>query len=478
MTEAADAQQLRPGGKPERPDGDERSHGDDRSDGGEIRISAIAPAGGPGGPGTPPDLAAVQRRTVKVLMSAQVVAGIGMGSMLSSGGLLVERLTGSEGAAGLATTMTTLGAALLSVPLAALSRARGRRTGLGVGWLVAAAGALTVLAAARLGWFPLMLAGMLLVGSGTAANLQSRYAAADLATSATRARSLSLVVWSTTLGSVLGPNLSGPGEAVARALALPEAAGTFVFSVAAFLAGWLVIRLRLRPDPLLLAAAAQAGAAAGSAEREGNPAPAARQPAFLARMGTAMRHVATRPAALTGLTALVIGHAVMVSVMTMTPVHLAHHGASLSVVGFTISLHIAGMYALSPLVGWAADRLGRVPVILLGQAVYVLATLLAGTSGGDRWAVTAGLFLLGAGWSCATVAGSTLLTESIDAEHRSEVQGVSDTLMNLVGAAGGALSGGLVAFVGYGGLNAAAAVLVVPVSACALFFSLRTRSTR
>ncbi|MFE7119401.1 MFS transporter, partial [Streptomyces sp. NPDC057654] len=177
-------------------------------------------------------------------------------------------------------------------------------------------------------------------------------------------------------------------------------------------------------------------------------------------------------------TALVIGHAVMVSVMTMTPVHLAHHGASLSVVGFTISLHIAGMYALSPLVGWAADRLGRVPVILLGQAVYVVATLLAGTSGGDRRAVTAGLFLLGVGWSCATVAGSTLLTESIDAAHRSEVQGVSDTLMNLVGAAGGALSGGLVAVVGYGGLNAAAAVLVLPVSACALFFSLRTRSTR
>ncbi|MEV0282096.1 MFS transporter [Streptomyces sp. NPDC050610] len=454
MTEAADAQQTPPttaepgeAGKPEGAEGFEEP-------------GSSIPA--------PPDLAAVQRRTVKVLMSAQVVAGIGMGSMLSSGGLLVEHLTGSEGAAGLATTMTTLGAALLSVPLAALSRARGRRSGLGLGWLIAAAGALTVLAAARLGWFPLMLAGMLLVGSGTAANLQSRYAAADLATSATRARSLSLVVWSTTVGSVLGPNLSGPGEAVARVLGVPEAAGTFVFSVAAFVAGWAVIRLRLRPDPLLLAAGRDAAAVAG---------PAVRQPAFFARMSTAMRHVATRPAALTGLIALVIGHAVMVSVMTMTPVHLAHHGASLSVVGFTISLHIAGMYALSPLVGWAADRLGRVPVILLGQAFYVVATLLAGTSGGSRWAVTAGLFLLGVGWSCATVAGSTLLTESIDAAHRSEVQGVSDTLMNLVGAAGGALSGGLVALVGYGGLNAAAAVLVLPVSACALFFSLRTRST-
>ncbi|MFE7120610.1 MFS transporter, partial [Streptomyces sp. NPDC057654] len=221
MTEAADAQQRPPtAAKPGEAAESEGADGPGRS---LPAPAGLAPAAPPDlAAAAPPDLAAVQRRTVKVLMSAQVVAGVGMGSMLSSGGLLVEHLTGSEGAAGLATTMTTLGAALLSVPLAALSRARGRRAGLGIGWLVAAAGALTVLAAARLGWFPLMLAGMLLVGSGTAANLQSRYAAADLATSATRARSLSLVVWSTTVGSVLGPNLSGPGEAVAHVLALPE----------------------------------------------------------------------------------------------------------------------------------------------------------------------------------------------------------------------------------------------------------------
>ncbi|MET9418675.1 MFS transporter [Streptomyces klenkii] len=410
-----------------------------------------------------PDRAAVQRRTVNVLMAAQVVIGIGMGGVLSSGGLLIERLTGSEAAAGFATTLVTLGAALLSVPLAALSRARGRRAGLGAGWLIASAGALTVLAGAALGQAPLALFGLLLLGAGTAANLQSRYAATDLAEKDGRARALSLVVWSATVGAVLGPNLTGPGAAVARALGLPEASGTFVFSCAAFLAGAAVIRARLRPDPLLLAARLDAAAAP------------ARQARFLTRMSGALRHVAASPSALTGLTALVLGHAVMVSVMTMTPVHLAHHGASLSVVGFTISLHIAGMYALSPLVGKAADRIGRVPVILAGQVVFVLATLLAGTAGSRQWAIAAGLFLLGVAWSCATVAGSTLLSESVDAEHRSEVQGASDTLMNLAGAAGGALSGAFVALSGYGGLNAAAAVLVVPVSACALYFSLRRR---
>ncbi|NVK82237.1 MFS transporter [Streptomyces morookaense] len=412
--------------------------------------------------------ATVQRRTLRVLMSAQVVAGVGMGSMISSGGLLVEHLSGSQATAGLATTLATLGAALLSVPLAALSRARGRRTGLGAGWLIAAGGALTVPLAAGAGLLWVTLLGMLLIGSASAANLQSRYAATDLAEPRARAGALSLVVWSTTLGSVLGPNLSGPGAVLARPLGLPDAAGTFVFSVVAFVLGWLIIHTGLRPDPLLLAQEQQPTT---SAERE-------HKERFAARMRTALRHVAASPAALTGLAALVLGHVVMVSVMTMTPVHLAHEGASLSIVGFTVSLHVAGMYALSPLVGRAADRFGRVPVILLGQVVYVAATLLAGTAGNRQWAVAAGLFLLGAGWSCATVAGSTLLSESVDAAHRPEVQGMSDTLMNLVGAAGGALSGALTAVYGYGGLNAAAAVLAVPVGALALWFSLRTRSTR
>ncbi|MBB5120760.1 MFS transporter [Streptomyces eurocidicus] len=411
-------------------------------------------------PPAPDGRAALHRHTVRVLMSAQVVAGVGMGSMIASGGLLLEHLTGSRAAAGLGTTVLTLGAALLALPLAALSRARGRRAGIGTGWLIAAAGACAVLAGARLGAVPVTLLGMLLIGSGTAANLQSRYAATDLAEPGGRARALSLVVWSTTAGSVLGPNLSGPGAAVARVLGLPDTAGTYVFSLAAFLAGWAVIRTGLGPDPLL------------SGPRD-TPDTRRSQPRFRTRTGGALRHVASSPSALIGLASLVLGHAAMVAVMTMTPPHLAHHGASLSVVGLTISLHITGMYALSPLVGRMTDRFGRLPVILLGQVIYVAATLLAGTAGARRWAVTGGLFLLGLAWSCATVAGSTLLSESVEPGYRAEVQGLSDTLTNLVGAVGGALSGGLVALSGYGGLNAAAAVLVLPVGACALYAVLR-----
>lgn len=425
---------------------------------------------------TAPDRATaarVQRRTVRVLMSTQIVAGIGIGSTLSSASLLVGRLTGSDAVAGLSTTSATLGAAVLGIPLAALSTSRGRRYGLGGGWLIAAAGALLVLIAARLGWAPLVLVGTLLLGAGTAANLQSRFAAADLAEDAHRGRALSLVVWSTTVGSVIGPNLTGPGEPVARALGLPEEAGTFVFSLAAFLCGGALTWFCLRPDPLHLAAALARAHSRDPGPALRTAAPTAR---FTTRFAAALGHVRASPSALLGLVTVVLGHAVMVSVMTMTPVHLSHHGAALSVVGFTISLHIAGMYALSPLVGRLTDRIGRVPMILVGQAVYGCAAIVAGTAGNAHWATVTGLFLLGLGWSCATIAGSTLLTESIPAGEGSEVQGLADTLMNLAGAAGGAVAGGIVTLIGYGGLNAAAAALILPVLALALAPRTRARA--
>jgi MFS family permease len=167
----------------------------------------------------------------------------------------------------------------------------------------------------------------------------------------------------------------------------------------------------------------------------------------------------------------------MVAVMVMTPVHLRHEGASLRVVGLVISGHVAGMYALSPLVGWLADRFGRVALAVVGQVVLVAATAVTGTAGESRHAVLGvGLFLLGLGWSCALVAGSTLLTESVAASVRPGVQGAADFLMGLAGAAGGALAGVVVGLAGYGMLSFFAALLVVPVSAAALLTGPSPRS--
>ncbi|MBR8742130.1 MFS transporter [Nocardiopsis sp. MG754419] len=385
-------------------------------------------------------------------MAAQVVGGIGMGAMLAVGALIALDLSGSDTWSGMATTMITLGAAVFALPLAATAARRGRRPGLTLGWLLGALGGLVVIGATVGGLFPLFLGGMVLVGAGTATNLQARHAAADLATERTRGRDLSIVVWATTVGAVVGPNLIGPTGGLAAALGLSALLGPVLLTTVGFLGGAAVIAAVLRPDPLLLATADRAGDDAVPATT----------------LNDALRAIGRTPAALLAVVGIVSGHTVMVAVMTMTPVHMTHHGAALTVIGLTISLHIAGMYALSPVVGWLSDRVGRVPVLVGGQVVLVVAAAVAGTAGHDETMVTTGLVLLGLGWSGSLVAGSALLAESLPAEVRPRAQGFGDLAMNLGGATAGALSGVVLSLAGFGGLNLFAALFTLPVFVLAL----------
>lgn len=392
------------------------------------------------------ELARVQRRTVAVLSLGQVLGGLAFGATLSLGAVLAAELSGDEAFAGLAAAAVTFGTALTAVPLAAIARRRGRRLALTTGMAVALLGVGLVIAAVGVDAFPLLLVGFLIIGAGQAANLQSRFAAADLATDASRGRDLSIVVWATTIGAVLGPNLTGPGEAVGAAIGMPALTGAYLFTLIAQGLAILVYLVAMRPDPLLLAQRVVASAPAGSR-------PIAR---------------ADRPAAARyAIFAVAAAHGTMVSVMAMTPVHLTHlaHGATeaatLSIIGLTISLHIAGMYLLSPVFGVLADRVGRVPTILVGQGVLAAALLTASFGQNSTVAVTVALVLLGLGWSASTVAGSALLTESSSEELRTRRQGLSDFTMSVVGGVGAIVAGAVLGGIGYGGLALVVMALVV-----------------
>jgi MFS family permease len=377
------------------------------------------------------EVAVVQRRTIAVLSAGQVLGGISFGATVSLGAVLAAELSGSDALSGLATAAITLGTALTAVPLAALARARGRRPALATGMSVALVGVGLVIGAVAARAFAVLLTGFALIGAGQAANLQSRFAATDLATDASRGRDLSIVVWTTTVGAVLGPNLVGPGELVGAAIGMPALTGAYVFTVVSQLAGIALYLVALRPDPLLLAHAVVA-AHDGTA----------------ARMARADRPVAARYATF----AIVGAHGVMVSIMAMTPVHLLHHGATLTVVGLTISLHIAGMYGLSPLFGLLADRWGRVPTIVLGHAILGACVVVIAFGQHDTAAVTVALVLLGLGWSAATVAGSTLLTEASAEKLRTRRQGRNDFMMSLVAAVGATGAGAVMSGIGFIGL--------------------------
>ena len=388
---------------------------------------------------TDADIRRARRRGHGVLISGQVLAGLGMGATMSAGALLITDVSGSEAWSGMAATSSTVGAAIASVPLAALATRHGRAPALATGALVATGGAIVGLVAAIIVSFPLLLLGIVMLGVGTAVNLQSRFAATDLSEPDRRGRDLAVVVWATTVGAVLGPNLIEPADAFGRSLGLPPLSGPFLFTIAAQVIASVVYLVGLRPDPLRLAARI-------SRERPSAPEAAPRR--------------ADANGVATGVIATSLSHATMVSVMAMTPVHLVHHGATLAVVGFTISLHVLGMFALSPVFGLLADRLGREVTIAIGQVLLLSALLIVAAGAESEVWVTVGLFLIGLGWSASTVAGSTLIAESADLTHRTRIQGRADLLMSAAGALGGGFAGLVLAGLGYGGLALVATALV------------------
>ncbi len=403
-----------------------------------------------------PDVGRVQRRTVGVLSGAVALAGLGVTVGITVGGLLAREVAGSDAAAGLGQTAGVLGAAVLAVPLARLSDRSGRRAGLAAGYAIAVGGALVTVVAAVLSSLPLLLAGLFAFGASTACGLQARYAAADLAAPERRGRDLSLVVWATTVGSVLGPNLAGPGADLGRALGLPALGGGFAVSAVVFAVVAAVLLAGLRPDPLLLSRRLQATAGAPAVAR--------------GRTREALRAVWSSPDGRLGLAAVVVSHAVMVGVMVMTPVHMGHAGGhddatTLRLVGLVISVHVAGMYLFSPLVGMLADRAGRRATVAAGGALLLAAAAIAGTAPPEAAGrLGVGLLLLGIGWSCGLIAGSTLVTESVTADVRPAAQGGTDLLMGLGAAVAGAIGGPLLAAGGFGLVSAVSAALVLPLA--------------
>ncbi|GIJ52902.1 tetracycline resistance protein [Virgisporangium aurantiacum] len=413
-----------------------------------------------------------------------MIGGVGVGIGISVGALLAADM-GGAGISGLASSAAVIGGALLAVPATRLMRTGGRRPGLVFAYLVGALGALVVVAGASADLLGLVFLGTLLFGGGTAANLQARYTAVDLADPAVRGKQLSVVVWATTIGAVAGPILAPVADRAVRGWGIREYAGPFVFSALAFGLGAALLFVLLRPDPLQLARkleleaqppeppppvdpSATDAAVAGAAVAR----PVASETETTGGLRAAWRAVRGNPAARLGMSAVAVGHLVMVGVMSMTPVHIndgGHdHADVLKIVSIVLSLHIAGMYALSPVMGFLVDRLGRRPVVLLGIGLLVAACAVAGSAGHATVRLSIGLALLGLGWSATMVAGSTLLTEAVDVVVRPAAQGLNDMAMGFAGAMAGALSGVVVAIGSYGTLALLSGMAVLPLLALAL----------
>ena len=387
------------------------------------------------GPGTP-EREALARRTIGVLQVGVIPGGLAMTASFAAATLLADQMTGSETKASLAAVCLSIGGTLAGIPLAAVMARHGRRVGLASGYLVGAFGGALAIGSALLGRYSLLVVGMVLIGTGQAANLASRFAGADLATDENRTRSISLVLWASTVGAVLGPTVAlglkswFADTAGLSGFSLPYALALGLYALAA-----LNIWQRLRPDPLHVVAAD-----AGSVGVK------------LPSLGEAGRILA-HPVAFIALLAMMLAQAVMVGIMTVSPIHMSQGGQNPLIIGVMLSLHIAGMFAFSPYVGWLSDRIGAQAVIVIGALLLAVgAAAAAGTDAEHAAGLLWGLFGVGIGWSCCVVASSSLLTASFPLHQRVSAQATADVLMSASGAVAGVGSGLAVEHRAYGDL--------------------------
>lgn len=362
-------------------------------------------------------------------------------AVLTVAALVAEDILGSVSLSGMPAAAVTIGVAAGTAPIAAQMARKGRRIGIATGLLVAALGCVIAAVAISLTSFPLFMVGSFVLGFGVAGDRLSRYAAADISSEDKRAFFISIVVWAGTIGSVIGPVLLGPVERLAEAIGLEGLVGPYLLAIVALLFAFLLIFLGLRPDPLSFVDVPL-------------DQPKKRRP------GSVLALLALPPVRFS-IIALAVGQAVMVLIMAMTPIHIRRAGSGLGTIGLIIAAHTFGMFALSPMTGWVADRIGRPKVIMMGHAVLLFSAILAaGAGGGETALLFAALLLLGVGWNLSFIGGSAYLSERVPAELRVPLEGLADTVVWSSGAAAGLSSGVLLGLTSYAVLCLVGAALV------------------
>ncbi len=413
---------------------------------------------------------ALQRRTLLSLMTGVLPGGGALTAAVAAGALLGEDITGRASLGTLAAAFLTIGGTFSTMPIAGFMARNGRRRGLRLGWSIGFVGAVSAFLAAVFSIYPLLLLGSLLMGSGQAANLAARYAAADLADDSNRAKAIGTLVWTSSIGSAIGPTLALGGMAsLAVWVGLNEYAGPYAMGIVLFAVAAFLIDRTLRPDPLEVV-----GGLADPNEAVPTGLDAIRAQFVRARVG--IRKIFALPAARLAMISMLVGQAVMVGVMTATPLHMKSGAHEIRVIGFVISLHIIGMYFFAPVVGALVDRFGPRPMIAVGGVVlFIGAEMASHTDAEDSLGVFIGLFLVGLGWSFGLISGSSLLTSSFGVTERVPIQGASDLVMSGSGATA-ALTAGLVYEYGsYHSLSHYAGLAAVAMSAYAIWRMVRSR---
>jgi MFS family permease len=391
------------------------------------------------------------KRTLIIVSISQMFGGAGLAAGITVGALLAQQMLGTDALAGLPTAMFTMGSAGAAFIVGRLSQRYGRRIGLASGFMAGGIGAIGVVMAALTNSIILLLASLLIYGAGTATNLQARYAGTDLANKKQRATAISTTMVMTTFGAVAGPNLVGVMGNIALSIGIPKLAGPFLLSAAAFLLAGLVLFIMLRPDPLIVASVIETY----------------KQKQIKKENSMAKASIENKRGVIVGAVVMILTQIVMVAIMTMTPIHMKHHGHGLHEVGLVIGFHVGAMYLPSLVTGMLVDKVGRMTMSIASGVVLLSAGVVAAVAPSDSLILlVVALVLLGLGWNLGLISGTAQIVDATEPLTRAKTQGKIDVLIALAGASGGAMSGMVVANSSYAALSLAGgalALLLIPV---------------
>lgn len=375
---------------------------------------------------------------------SQIFGGAGLAAGVTVGALLAQQMLGTDAFTGLPASLFTLGSAGAALIVGRLSQRFGRRIGLAAGFFTGGLGAIGVVIAAMTNSIILLFASLLIYGAGTATNLQARYAGTDLANNKQRAKAISIAMVSTTFGAVAGPNLVGPMGKFAVSIGVPALAGPFILSATAFILAGLFLFVMLNPDPLIMAKMIESNKTKQVNVENSSP----------------VESIKNKRGIAVGAATMVLTQIVMVAIMTMTPIHMEHHGHGLNEVGIVIAFHIGSMYLPSLITGILVDKVGRTAMSIASGATLLLAGLTAALAPSDSMILlVVALSLLGLGWNFGLISGTAQIVDSTDSSTRAKTQGTVDVFIALAGASGGALSGMIVANSSYATLSLAGGAL-------------------
>lgn len=368
---------------------------------------------------------ATAKRNILVLTAAQALGAASPPIIISLGGIVGQTLSSVPALATLPVSLYNLGLALGTIPAAMIMKRMGRRTGYLFGASIGVVSGLVATLGIVGATFLVFCLGTFVAGFYGAYVQSYRFAAADAATGALKAKAISWVMIGGLAAAVIGPQL-----VIWTRDALPAApfAGSFLSQAGLALLALPVLMLLRAPKPAPVSAGQQAAA------------------------GRPLGEIMKTPRFMLAVAAGVVSYGLMSFVMTAAPMAMVGCGFTVGEAAFGIQWHVLAMFAPSFFTGNLIARFGKEQITALGL-VLIAASGVVALAGLELGNFFVSLILLGLGWNFGFIGATAMITDCHTPEERGKVQGANDFIVFGTVAVASFSSGSLFTSTGWEAIN-------------------------